>query len=277
VPSRLLYAVCITCACTGSEATLITTVADAGGETSTASGGAGGSVSAPSQSLSWQIQLTGELDDSFDVGLYDVDLHNNSASDLAALHAAGRLVACYFSAGTLETWRDDAGAFPASAIGNPHPEYPSEAWLDVRDTTVRALMEARIELARSKGCDAVQPANLALSEADTGFAIGAAEVVDYVGFLAEAAHSRSLSLAWSDEPDLYGGAELGFDWGIAIECVDSGRCSAWTGFQGAGKPVFVVEIGDEGDVERVCPEVAALGFSAVIKDSNYTAFRVGCP
>jgi len=45
----------------------------------------------------------------------------------------------------------------------------------------------------------------------------------------------------------------------------------------AGKPVFMVEIGDEADIDRLCPAAASLGFPLVIKDSNYTAFRVGCP
>jgi hypothetical protein len=41
--------------------------------------------------------------------------------------------------------------------------------------------------------------------------------------------------------------------------------------------VFVVEIGTAADASRVCPAAAALGFAAIIKDDNYTSFRVGCP
>jgi hypothetical protein len=276
VAFRLWLALLAATACAGTESTLITTLSDAGTDASTPAGGSGSSKPVP-PGTSWQIQLSGALDDSYDVDLYDVDLHNNSEADFAELHASGRFVACYFSAGTLEAWREDADAVPDSVIGNPHPAYPSESWLDVRDGAVREVMEARIELARAKGCDAIQPANLALSAFDSGFAIGESETIAYAEFLANAAHTRGMQVAWSDEPGLLSGIEQLFDWGIAIQCIEFDSCAPWLGFADAGKPVFMVEIGDEADIDRLCPAAASLGFPLVIKDSNYTAFRVGCP
>jgi len=270
--------------CAGTEGTLITTPSDSGvggasgGTAGTAgSGGSGGSTIGPTPGMSMQIQLSGALDDSLDVDLYDIDLHNNSAGDFAGLHAAGRVVACYFSAGTLETWRGDADALPQAAIGNPHPQYPSERWLDVNSGAVRALMQTRIELAKTKGCDAIQPANLMVFSANSGLSISRAQNEEFALFLTRTAHDRGLSVAWSDEPDVFPGLEQTFDWGLAIQCIQYNRCAAWSGFRNAGRAVFIIEIGDESDVTRVCPAAASLGVPAIIKDNNYTAFRVGCP
>ena len=256
-------------ACAGTEETLITTTLD---------GGAGG---APSNGLpavaSFQIQLTGTLDDSVDADVYDIDLHSTSERQLDSLHAAGRSVGCYFSAGTLETFRDDARDVPDALVGKPHPDYPQERWLDVRSDVVKALMVARIELGRAKGCDAVHPANVSVFAADSGFSITQAENAAFATALAAAAHERGLAVAWSDEPGEFPELEKTFDWGIAIQCVEYGRCSRWLSFRDARKPVFVVEIGTAADASRVCAAAGALGLGAVIKDSNYTAFRVGCP
>ena len=51
------------------------------------------------------------------VAMYDVDGFDNTATNVAALHAAGIKVVCYLSAGTFENWRPDAGQFPASILG----------------------------------------------------------------------------------------------------------------------------------------------------------------
>jgi hypothetical protein len=273
--------------CAGTEGTLITTHSDGGTEGSTGgsggssggagSSGSGGSSVGPTPGMSMQIQLSGELDDSLDVDLYDIDLHTNSASDFATLRRAGRFVACYFSAGTLEGWRGDGDGLPAAAIGNAHQQYPSERWLDVRSTAVRELMRNRIELAQSKGCDAIQPANLAVFAADSGLSVTRAENEEFARYLATTAHALGLSVAWSDEPNLFAGLEQVFDWGLAIQCIEFGRCEAWSTFRNAGKAVFVIEIGDESDANRVCQAAADLGLPAIIKDNGYTAFRVGCP
>jgi hypothetical protein len=264
-------------ACAGTESTLITTGSGPADAAGGSAGSAGSAGSGPTPGMSMQIQLTGELDPSFDVDLYDIDLHTNSAADFAALRAAGRLVACYFSAGTLESWRDDAEDLPAAVIGNPHAQYPSERWLDVGSEAVRGLMRSRIELAKTKGCDAVQPANAAVSAADPGFPITPAVNREFALFLAQAAHELGLWVAWSDDPNVFPGLEQVYDFGLAIQCIQYGRCEAWAGFRNAGKALFVIEIGDASDTTRVCPAAASLGLPAIIKDNDYSAFRIGCP
>lgn len=52
----------------------------------------------PALNTSWQIQLTGTINRSVNATLFDVDLFDTPAPTIAALHAKGRKVSCYFSA-----------------------------------------------------------------------------------------------------------------------------------------------------------------------------------
>ena len=98
---------------------------------------------------------------SFDVEAYDVDLFETSQEEIDALHDAGRKVICYFSAGSRENWRDDAGDFPPSAVGKPLDSWPGEKWVDIRRPGVPRHHGGRgLDLAAEKKCDAVDPDNV---------------------------------------------------------------------------------------------------------------------
>lgn len=56
---------------------------------------------APGTSWQWQID-TGDVDTSFDVAVYDIDLFDVSADLVSRLQADGRHVICYMSAGSWE-------------------------------------------------------------------------------------------------------------------------------------------------------------------------------
>ena len=49
-----------------------------------------------------------------DAPVWDIDLFDSETSNIQALKTAGKIVICYFSAGTREDWRDDAKDFPAA-------------------------------------------------------------------------------------------------------------------------------------------------------------------
>ena len=65
----------------------------------------------PAPGVSWQWQIQGTIDTSVAVDIYDVDLFDAPETTIAALQAAGRMVFCFFSAGTKEDWRRDANDF----------------------------------------------------------------------------------------------------------------------------------------------------------------------
>ncbi|KAF2760473.1 hypothetical protein EJ05DRAFT_474352 [Pseudovirgaria hyperparasitica] len=95
-----------------------------------------------------------------DVDVYDVDMFGTSAATIAALHARGKKVVCYFSAGSYEPGRPDSDQFADGDLGAVMDGWPDERWVDVRSGNVVRIMEARVRVAAEKGCDAVDPDNL---------------------------------------------------------------------------------------------------------------------
>jgi hypothetical protein len=94
------------------------------------------------------------------VDIFDVDLWDNPTDTVERMHAAGKKVICYFSAGTSEDWRPDFNQFSATDMGANLPLWRGERWLDVRSKTVWNVMQKRIELASKRGCDAIDPDNV---------------------------------------------------------------------------------------------------------------------
>ena len=103
----------------------------------------------PAPCTRWQWQLSGPIDTSVDVAMYDLDLFETAPATIAALHAAGRAVVCYVSAGSWESYRPDAASFPAIVLGNPlDPPFDDERWLDIRRIDLLGpILGARLDLA----------------------------------------------------------------------------------------------------------------------------------
>jgi hypothetical protein len=224
----------------------------------------------------WQVQLTGTLDTTIEARLYVVDFEDVSAAAIAELHAAGRAVACYLSAGSWESWRSDAASFPAATIGSPLTGYPQEYWLDIRDGTVQSLMLARVNRARSKGCDAIELSNLSNTGQDTGFALDRADYVSYGQTMAGAVSAQGLSVGLDGAEDLLGDLLPVFDWGAATDCFSTDGCQAWSPMLAANHPVLLVEFGDAATAQAICASATQAGFDALIKNRAFDAFRIPC-
>ncbi|HEV8325737.1 MAG TPA: endo alpha-1,4 polygalactosaminidase [Myxococcota bacterium] len=245
-------------------------------------GAAPGGVWRPLPGTSWQWQLQGIVDTSFDVQVYDIDLFDVPEPTIAALHAAGRIVVCYFSAGSLEDWREDAGAFVPADAGNPLAGWPGETWLDTRSANVRAVMRARLDMAGKKGCDGVEPDNVDGYANDSGFPLTAADQLDYDRFLATEAHARALSAGLKNATDLVPDLEPDFDWALNEECLAFAECATEAPFLAAGKAVFHVEYvndcaGGPALASSVCGDPTAAGFSTLVKTWDLDAWRLACP
>lgn len=108
----------------------------------------------PKAGAKWQIQIYGAVTNlTIPADVYDIDLFDNDATSIAKLHAAGRKVICYFSAGSYEDFRPDADSFLSSDYGKELVGWPGEYWLNTSTINVRKIMVARLNLAVSKGCD----------------------------------------------------------------------------------------------------------------------------
>jgi hypothetical protein len=231
----------------------------------------------PEPLTTWQIQLSGTLDTTVDARVYVSDIET-SASAIRTLHSAGRIVICYFSGGTRESFRDDASRFPPESLGMPLSSYPNERWIDVRNATVRTIMQDRMAKAARVECDGVYASGLAAFEMQTGLAFDRADQLAYDRFLATAAHALGLSIGLPDGDPLLSQELLAdFDWKVVFSCLAT-DCPSATPFVGARKAALLIEYGDDSRVAEVCPKAKGLSLSAIIKkNGNLDAFRVGCP
>ena len=258
--------------------------AGSGGSAGTNTGGSGGSGGpwSPKPGLSWQWQLTGTIDESVDVAMYDIDLFETPQATIASLQAKGRVVICYFSAGSYEDWRPDASSIPTAARGKKLDNWPGENWLDVRSANVRAIMKKRLDLAVSKGCDGVEPDNVDGQSNDTGFPLTKQDQLDYDGFLATEAHARGLSVGLKNALELVPDLVSQFDWALNEECLSFSECNLLKPFLDAQKAVFHVEYVDQSSQgaqkqQSVCGNATITGFSTLIKTWDLDAWRLPCP
>jgi len=236
----------------------------------------------PAPGTTWQWQLTETVDTSLDVEVYDIDLFDVTADVIETLHNDGRTVICYFSAGSYEEWRLDAALFPREALGNPLDGWPGERWLDHRNPTVRQIMEARLDLAVTKQCDAVEPDNVDGYANDHGAGISADDQLDYNGWLATQAHARGLSIGLKNDVDQLEALADAFDWALNEECVQYEECGGLeAAFIDQGKAVFHVEYVDdladgEGLAELICGNANQLGFSTLVKEWDLGVWGIPC-
>jgi hypothetical protein len=216
-----------------------------------------------------------------DVAMVDADLFDLPQGTIDGLNAEGVVVICYFSAGSHEDWRPDAGDFPTGAIGDPLDGWPGERWIDHRDPELRDVMVARLDLAAEKGCDGVEPDNVDGYANASGFDLSAADQLDYNLFLAYEAHGRGLSIGLKNDLDQVPELVEHFNWALNEECQSYNECDLLDPFLDAGKAVFHVEYVDtEGEgaaaAQSVCPPALAKGFSTLVKTWDLDAWGIAC-
>lgn len=108
--------------------------------------------------------------------MYDIDLFDTPQEIIDELHSQGRVVICYFRAGSWEDWRPDADQFPDSVKGNNLSGWEGERWLDIRRLDVLGpIMRARMDVAVQNGCDGLEPDNVDGYSNYTGFDLTVAD------------------------------------------------------------------------------------------------------
>ncbi len=225
---------------------------------------------------SWQWQLAGTIDTTVDVDLYDIDLFETAQAVVDQLHRDGRIVICYFSAGSWESYRPDSAAFPESVKGLPlDPPFQDERWLDIRQLeTLRPLIEARLDLAVAKRCDGVEPDNVDAYTNASGFPLTSQHQIAYNRFVADAAHARDLSVGLKNDLDQITQLLPYFDWALNEQCFEYDECQLLAPFVAAGKAVLGVEY--NLGTTQFCPQANAMNFDWLRKNLNLDAFRQAC-
>lgn len=188
----------------------------------------------------WYWQLQGTINMSQKAKVYDIDMEQTSAATIAKLKAAGHTVVCYFSAGTYEAYRTDAKAFPKAIIGKKLDDW-SDVYIDIRSPLVRPIMSARMDAAKAKGCDGLEPDVMDAWQADSGFPITQADQTTYAKWIASYAHSKGLLVALKNAVELVPAVVSDFDFVIAESCFDYNECGGYSPFINAGKAVLAAE------------------------------------
>ncbi|MET9846316.1 endo alpha-1,4 polygalactosaminidase [Streptomyces ossamyceticus] len=228
----------------------------------------------PKPGTDWQWQLSGRLDTSVDVPVYDIDGFDHSEDTVAGLHDDGRKVICYLSTGAWEDWRPDADDFPESVIGRGNG-WEGERWLDIRRLDVlEPLMAARIDMCAEKGFDAVEPDNMDGYRNRTGFPLKAADQLRYNRLVARLAHERGLAVGLKNDLDQIPALVDDFDFAVNEQCAQYEECDTLTPFIDAGKAVFHVEY--EMKTDDFCPESRRLRLSSLLKKWELGVWREAC-
>ncbi|MEO1923903.1 MAG: endo alpha-1,4 polygalactosaminidase [Nautiliaceae bacterium] len=191
------------------------------------------------------IQLTGKIKENIPARIYDIDLFDTNKSTIQRLKSKGKIVICYFSAGTFESWRKDAYMFPDSVKGNKLDKWEDERWLNIKSSIVKDIMKKRMDLAVIKGCDGIDPDNVNEYEVDSGFDINDKDQIEYNKFLAIEAKKRGLLIALKN--DLSQANELAsyFDFSIVEEKIEYNETKNMLPFIIQKKPVFDLEYKSE--------------------------------
>jgi hypothetical protein len=255
----------------------------------------------PSVGTPWQWQLSGSIDLSLGVGVYDLDLVDTTASTVAAVHARGAKAICYLETGGWESYRPDAGRYPVAVLGKAIGGYPDERYLDLRQRAVlRPIIDARLDVCVAKGFDGVEPdiddSVPDVGAAAIGFPVAYADQLAFNQMVVQDAHARHLAIGLKngvsgEDPQRFVADMLPMvDFAVNEECVAAGDvCEALRGFPATGKPVFHAEYltdypgSSTSRYQQVlsifCPVTQALRFSSILKDASasLSAWRASCP
>jgi hypothetical protein len=300
----------------GSIGALLLAACGGGGDAAS-TGGAGGSGNGggdsggiwhPKPGTTWQWQITGKVDTTFDVDVYDVDLFDAVPSArtytvkgfgdvhvprganpgiVDTLHGQHKKVICYVDSGAFESYRPDESLFPHAVIGNQTyasngAPWKGERWLDIEKKAwpkFLPIIEARFDLAKSIGCDAVEPDENNPIGNDPGFPITKADQKTYYLEIASIAHARGLSVGMKNGIETTDADTIAaFDWNLNEECNRYSECGVLDGFVKAGKAVFQCEYVEDGETTaKFCDKDKAHRFDGLLKKLALGAWHEACP
>ena len=237
----------------------------------------------PDINTSWQWQLKDGINTSYNVEIYDIDLFDSNTTLIQSLQNDGKKVICYFSAGSYENWRSDKDDFPISALGNIMDGWSDEQWLDISNEDLVPVMRARLDLAKQKGCDGVEPDNMDGYANNTGFSLSANDQLAYNKFIANEARKRGLSVGLKNDLDQIIELEPYYDFSVNEQCHEYNECDKMQPFIDANKPVlnaeYLQDYVDNNNSERdnMCTNTVTLKFKILVLPLDLDdSFRYSC-
>jgi len=225
----------------------------------------------------WHIQYSPTpTSPAVDVQYWNLDLFEVDNVTMQNLKDQGVYVMCYFSAGSQEDWRPDAGEFPSECLGDPLGGWPGEVWADIRCPEVRQIMADRIDLGISKGCDGFDPDNMDAYDNNPGIPLTEQDAIDYYLFMANYVHSQGKGIGLKNALNIIPSVLSEMDWAVNEQCFQYSECNALQPVLDDGKPVFQIEYGGASKADQVCDEANGLGFATLIKNMDLDEFEIPC-
>ncbi len=233
---------------------------------------------APEPGSPWQIVLDGRAplaDKKAKIVEVDWQIRHRP---VRKMNNRGVYTVCYFSAGTWERWRPDAGDFPTSVRGKTLDHWPGERYLDLRNLDVLLpLWEARIDACAAAGFDAIDPDNIDAYANDSGFDLSPADGAAAFLALADAAHERGLGITLKNSPEIVPDVVSAADLAVVEECIQYSFCGDFAEFVDAGKPVLVVEYRPAMGRKKMCRSDDTDGLSLLLQHLALRKPGVRCP
>ena len=162
----------------------------------------------------------------------------------AAPRDAGSSAICYLDTGAWESYRPDADAFPEERDrqldrlgGRALARHQKASW-----PKFARIIWKRLDLAKTLGCDGVEPDQNNPLGNDPGFPITRADQKAWYLEVARQAHRRGLSVGMKNGIETIDRDTVAaFDWALNEECFQYSECNALAPFVRANKAVFQVE------------------------------------
>jgi len=204
--------------------------------------------------MTWALLAWSDgTDDTTTAEMVDLDLFDHAAL-IEDFKKEGKTVICYYSAGTAEHWRPDviANASDWEEIVVGKIDGWDELWLDItRLSELSALMKNRLDWAKERGCDGVEPDNTdcAFNPSDCWQKIRPAITeqqainaqLRYNRWTAEYARSLGLAVGLKNTGEIISELQPLYDFSIAEQCIRYNECNVYRPFHANNKAIFGME------------------------------------
>ncbi|QMT62088.1 endo alpha-1,4 polygalactosaminidase [Legionella sp. PC997] len=218
------------------------------------------------QGAKWNYVISETPKFSVLADIYDIDGFSSTSKTVNTIHTQGNKAVCYISAGSWENWRPDANQFPSSVKGRSNG-WPGEKWLDIRQTDILLpIMQARIDMCKEKGFDAVEFDNVDGYTNKTGFPLKNSDQAFYNAYLANMAHQAGLAVGLKNDLEQVEILLPYFDFAINEQCFEYKECNQLMPFINSNKAVLEVEY--DLKPSKFCAKANSMHFSSIKKNED---------
>jgi len=135
-------------------------------------------------------------------------------------------------------------------------------------------MTDRMDIAVSKGCDAIDVDNVDGYSNDNGLGLTAADQINFNTFLAVQAHARGLAIGLKNDLAQISQLVSYYDFAVNEQCNEYKECDYLKPFVQAGKAVFGIEY--SASTSSFCPTMNTNQFSFTKKNLELDAPATDC-